>query len=328
MSDSIQNTESGEIFPPKKNNVKIAIGSLFVFAFAVGAIFSAEYFKAPPTPQAAALSAAALESLQAKTAFTNISLHAQGALVADIDTGAVLYEKNPDTQLPLASLTKVPLVLVVSEVLQPESIITIGHDTSYNSKASQLLTGERWKTSDLISYTLVASSNDGAQILADAAEEAMQAKYREAEAPAVQWRMNDLAKSLNMHSTYFLNPTGLDISETQSGAYGSARDMAKLFSYAAKTEPLLFEKTATSSIRITSLDGQTAYAENTDAALDQIPGMIMGKTGLTDLAGGNLAVVFAANGKRYVAVALGSTETGRFTDIQQLTLATRSIQSQ
>jgi D-alanyl-D-alanine endopeptidase (penicillin-binding protein 7) len=304
---------------------KVVLAGLLLFAFAAGLLFSVEYFKKPTVHEAKALSAAAEESLAAQNAYTNVHLLAQGAIVADIDTGAILYEHHADIQLPLASLTKVPLVLAVSEVLPADSIITISHDTSYNSKASQLLAGEHFVTEDLISYTLVASSNDGAQTLADAAEEAMQARYPHAQGDAVIWRMNDLAKSLHMTSTYFLNPTGLDISGTQSGAYGSARDIAQLFAYAAKSEPTLFEKTATSSIRITSTDGRVARAENTDAALDAISGMIMGKTGLTDLAGGNLAVVFAANGKRYVAVALGSTEEGRFTDIQQLTAATRAI---
>jgi D-alanyl-D-alanine carboxypeptidase (penicillin-binding protein 5/6) len=307
--------------------VRASIVGLMIFGFATGAVFAMEYFKSPVLPQKSQ-SAAAAEIMAAKDAFSGVSVLAQGVIVADIDTGAVLYQKNADVQLPLASLTKVPLVLVVSEVLDPQSIITIGHDTSYNSKASQLLTGERWKAGDLIAYTLVASSNDGAQILADAADEALQAKYPQAQGPASLWRMNDLAKSLGLRTTYFLNPTGLDISTTQSGAYGSARDVAKLFAYASKTAPQLFEKTATSSVSITSLDGQIANAENTDEALDAIPGMIMGKTGLTDLAGGNLAVVFAANGKRYVAVALGSTETGRFTDIQILTAATRAIDAQ
>jgi D-alanyl-D-alanine carboxypeptidase len=307
-----------------KKYLRISFIALLVSGIAVGAVFSAEYFRTPPVKEETQ-SASAAEVLQAKDAFVNVSLHAQGALIADIDTGVVLYAHNADTQLPLASLTKVPLVLAVSEVLDPNSIITIGHDTSYNSKASQLLAGERFKTSDLISYTLVASSNDGAQTLADAADESLNAKYPQANGAGTVWRMNDLARSLGLTETYFLNPTGLDLSTTQSGAYGSARDVAKLFAYASKSAPQLFEKTATSSIVITSLDGEIAHAENTDEALDAIPGMIMGKTGLTDLAGGNLAVVFTANGKRYVAVALGSTEQGRFTDIQQLTAATRSI---
>lgn len=307
--------------------LRASVIALLLFGFAAGVIFSTAYFSTPPAKEVAQ-SASAAEILAAQDVFANVSILAQGAIVADIDTGAVLYRHNADVQLPLASLTKVPLVLAVSEVLDPDSIITIGHDTSFNSKASQLLAGERWKTADLISYTLVASSNDGAQTLADAADEALRAKYPAADGSGTLWRMNNLAQTLGLRSTYFLNSTGLDVSETQSGAYGSARDVAILFAYASKNAPELFAKTATSSIRITALDGSVAHAENTDVALDTIPGMIMGKTGLTDLAGGNLAVVFAANGKRYVAVALGSTEQGRFSDIQTLAAATRSIKAQ
>ena len=53
--------------------------------------------------------------------------------------------------------------------------------------------------------------------------------------------------------------------------------------------------------------------------------MIMGKTGLTDLAGGNLVVLFEAGGRRYAAVVLGSTEEGRFSDMRQLVATTHTI---
>jgi D-alanyl-D-alanine carboxypeptidase len=299
------------------------IGAIF-FILAAGFTFSLEYFRDPDVvPQSQ--TASVIELFNTQEAFKDVALLAQGAIVADIDTGVVLFQRNADAQFPLASLSKVPVVLAVSEVLDPASVITIRQDTLYNSKASQLKEGERWRTRDLISYTLVASSNDGAQTLADAAEESMKARYPQSEGPAVIWRMNDLAKQIGLKTTYFINATGLDASEFQSGAYGSARDVAKLFAYATKSAPELFAKTATSSITITSMDGRVAHAENTDQALDDIPGMILGKTGLTDLAGGNLAVVFMSGGKRYVAVALGSTKEGRFSDIQQLTRVVRSF---
>ncbi len=317
-------THSAEVLTRRRSYLKIAGYGLALFFAAAAGTFALAYFKAPPT-QAPALSAAVAEALSAQGAYEGITLVAQSALVLDIDTGAIVYEHNADVQLPLASLTKVPLVLVASEVLPPQAIITIQHDSSYNSKASQLLAGQRWQMKDLVSYTLVASSNDGAQTLADASSEALRAKYSQAEGDATLWRMNDLVSSLRLNSIYFLNPTGLDVSETQSGAYGSARDVAKLFAYAAINRPELFLDTATSSIRIKSLDGDIARATNTDEALDVIPGLIMGKTGLTDLAGGNLAVVFTVNDKRYAAVVLGSTETGRFSDIQTLTKATQNI---
>ena len=116
-----------------------------------------------------------------------------------------------------------------------------------------------------------------------------------------------------------------DESETQSGAYGSARDVAKLFTYALNSAQELYAETATSSVTIMSLSGRRVHATNTDLVLDSLPGIIIGKTGYTDLAGGNLALIFEANGRRYAAVVLGSTEEGRFSDIQQLTATTRSI---
>jgi D-alanyl-D-alanine carboxypeptidase (penicillin-binding protein 5/6) len=300
---------------------------LFVTLFATSVAFSMEYFAAPP-PEPTALSASVVEALEAQSAYNTVSLIAQAAVVIDIDTGVILYERNPDVQLPLASLTKVPLVLAVSEVLAPETIISLPYATTFNSKASQLLAGERWRAKDLIAYTLVSSSNDGAQLLSDAASEALMVKYPSTTGEAAVFRMNEMAADLRLHSMYFLNATGLDESTTQSGAYGSARDVAALFSYAHKERPELFADTATSSIEITSLDGRVARAINTDEALETFPGVIMGKTGLTDLAGGNLALLFTVNGRRYAAVVLGSTEAGRFSDMQQLTSATRSIYAQ
>jgi len=64
--------------------------------------------------------------------------------------------------------------------------------------------------------------------------------------------------------------------------------------------------------------GRTAHG----APLGAIPGIIMGKTGYTDLAGGNLAVVFDAGvGHPVVAVVMGSTQDGRFSDMKQLVSA-------
>lgn len=309
--------------------MRLAGAAVLVCCFATGVVFSLALVKPEPeVVQPAALSAAVAEALAAQSAFSTVALIGQGAIVKDIDTGAVLYAHNADAQLPLASLTKVPLVLAVSEVLDPESVVTIPNDTAYNSKATPLYVGDRLRTKDLISYTLVSSSNDGAQILADVADEALRAKYQTAAPEAAVWRMNDLSRQLGLRSTYYLNPTGLDESETQSGAYGSARDMATLFSYALSHDPSLFADTATTSIEITSLDGHVVRASNTDRVLESMPGILMGKTGFTDLAGGNLVVIFFSHGKHYVAAVLGSTAEGRFSDIRQLMAATESAASQ
>lgn len=252
--------------------------------------------------------------------FQNISIAAKAAVVIDLSTGETLYEKNADAQLPLASLTKVPLAVVVAESMSKDANVTIPFDTNWNSKASQLHEGEVLKLQDLMDYTLIASSNDGAEMLAAVAERSVSQRYPQAPmGGATLWRMNNLVSELGLSHTYFLNVSGLDESTTQSGAYGSARDVAKIFAYAASVYPDTFAGTTHNGALVYATDGTTASVTNTNELLGQLPGLIMGKTGYTDLAGGNLAVVFDVGLAHPVAaVVMGSTEQARFSDMKIL----------
>lgn len=258
--------------------------------------------------------------------FDGLTIEAKAAIVIDIRSGEVLYEKNADVQLPIASLTKVPLVLAVAEVLSPNTLITIPYYASGTGENGHLTKGEIWRVRDVIDFTLIASSNNGAEILADAANEALHERYPESpEHSAALWRMNTIAQELGLNHTYFLNVSGLDISQTQSGAFGSARDMATLYAYAVASEPSLFAATARDHVLLTAISGSAQSALNTNDAQGAIVGLIMGKTGITDLAGGNLAVVFDVGlAHPVVAVVLGSSEQGRFTDTQKLVEAGRT----
>ncbi len=284
--------------------------------FTAGASFSWTYLTdvEQPLPEAQVAAAEIPQQKHLTTeVFSDISLKAKSAIMVDETTDTVLYELNPDVQLPLASLTKVPLVLVVKEALAADTIITMPRGMA------QFSAGTRWKLADIIDFTLAISSNQGANVLAATANDAIHAAFPDApKDTATLWRMNELARELGLDHTYFLNANGLDDSPTQSGTYGSARDMATLFAYAAATTPGTFAATTRQSFLIESVDGARATAINTDEALPSIPGMVMGKTGYTDLAGGNLAVVFNESGHRIVAVVLGSTQTGRFDDMKKL----------
>ncbi len=256
----------------------------------------------------------------ASSAFDSVSLIAKSAIVVDLNSGRVLYEKSADTQLPLASLTKVPLALAVAEVLAPERRVEIPYNTGFTEGGQRLLKGERWRVRDIMHYALVASSNESAQILAEYADNDLHALYASSTpGSAALWRMNDLAQSLGLQSTYFLNVSGLDIDESTSGSYGTARDVAKLFAYAATVRPELFDGTTRDGLLLIDASGGTTTAFNTNEALGQIPGLIMGKTGFTDLAGGNLAIVFDTGlSQPVVAVVLGSTIDARFADMRLL----------
>jgi len=280
------------------------------------ALFSWSFFSNASKPAQAEQTAAAAAPLPipiAPDAFASVSLSAKSAIVVDLTRRKTLYALNPDIQWPLASLTKVALVLSVAQALPPDTIITMPPGVPH------FKAGTRWKLSDIADYTLAISSNEGADVLADAANGAIAAAYPEAPASgATLWRMNRLAGELSLARTYFLNDNGLDEGPAQAGAYGSARDMAALFAYAASTSPSIFDATKKQAFSIQSLDGARATAINTDAALPAIPGIIMGKTGYTTLAGGNLAVVYESQGHRIAAVVLGSTQEGRFDDMKTL----------
>lgn len=297
------------------------LGALFLMIlFAGSAGWTAHYLSDEAGRRGAEIAAG---SAAATDPFASIGLQAKGAYVLDLTTGRALYALNPEVPLPLASLTKVALALVVSETLPPKTIISIPRDTSPKGSAERLAAGEKWRLQDVLTFTLVASSNAGAEILEDAAASAVRARYPEAPAErAVLWRMNELARELGLTETRFLNVSGLDVSASQSGAYGSARDMAALFAYAASTSPRVFGGTVQGGLLLTSVGGSTTSAFNTDKALGSIHGLIMGKTGLTDLAGGNLGVVFDVGPAHpVVAIILGSSEEGRFEDMKKLVRA-------
>lgn len=258
-------------------------------------------------------------------AFDGLSLSAKSAIVVDITDHRALYQLNPDAQWPLASLTKVALTLAVVDAMSPHSDVTIPFDTGYNSHIQGALhAGESWKLQDVIDFTLAASSNDGADILAKVADPVIRARYPFAPAAGTTiWRMNDLVASLGLDHTYFLNDNGLDVSTTQSGAYGSARDVAALFAYAASSSPEVFAATREKELTLHGQDGSVITVANTDDALPDIPDLVLGKTGYTDLAGGNLAVVFRVGDRLLSVVVLGSTYDGRFEDMKALVAATR-----
>lgn len=273
----------------------------------------------PPFGHKAPEAQVAAAEVTTSSLFEAVVITGKGAYVVDASNDRVLYAKNPDAQLPLASITKVVLTLVVADVLPMESTVRISSD-AVTKGGGGLTFGEEWRVRDLIDYMLIASSNTAAEALAEAAEEGIRAKYPEAPAErAVIWRMNRLASQLGMSSTYFLNPSGLDESVTQAGALGSAKDIAALFSYALRTNRELFAGTSREFATLGPLNAPKRDVHNTNEALASIPHIYMGKTGLTDLAGGNLAIAYdAGENHPVIVIVLGSTQEGRFADVTSL----------
>ncbi len=246
----------------------------------------------------------------------NVDIDAKAAYVFDLQSGMVLYAKNETAQLPLASLTKLMSSLVVSSMLSPQALTSISHQNVSLEGGYGLKEGEAYRVRDLLSYSLTASSNSAMQALANAA------LSQQHDAQMFIDLMNARAKKLGLAQTYFMNETGLDPSATVSGGYGSARDIALLLSDILLHNGALLESTTKETVTIEGNAAGTPVshtAKNTDEVLGAIPGLIGGKTGYTDLAGGNLAVAFDVGLHHpVVAVVLGSSQDGRFTDMLKI----------
>lgn len=258
--------------------------------------------------------------------FTTLSLESKAVFVWDVTNQKPLFAYNEESQLPLASLTKLMTALVTARHLTKDDVIIIEAESLKEEGDDGLLAHEEWTLRDLIDYTLVASSNDGADALASAvggAEAVRGSNNGETSEEIFVEEMNALAGELGLTQTYFVNETGLDTTIQSSGSYGSARDMAKLLEYILRHNPTLTEATVYPSLTIESESKFIHTATNTNDTIGNIPGLIASKTGFTDLAGGNLVVAFDAGIAHPIIVSvLGSSMDGRFHDIEQLVHAT------
>ena len=255
--------------------------------------------------------------------FNNLALGAKAVYVYDVVENKVLYKKNEFIQLPLASLTKLMMAVTAVELVPKDSGITIKKEFLREEGDTGLLAGESWKLKDLLDFSLLVSSNDGARSIASVvgAFNLQTEDYTLGREDFVK-RMNDKAHLLDLKQTYFVNESGLDIAgSTTSGGYGSAIDVEKLTQYILTNHPEILEATKYQNVRVNS-GSKTHIAKNTNTDVMSIPGLMASKTGYTEMAGGNLVVAFDASiGRPIIVVVLGSTLEGRFTDVSSLVKA-------
>lgn len=249
--------------------------------------------------------------------FKGIDIEAKSAIVWDARDDKILFAKNETSQLPLASLAKIMTARVALKGGVDIAVIT--KEAIAGEGDSGLLVGEKWQVSNLAKLTLVSSSNDGASSMAAAWVGAEQAQGKNI---SFVDAMNEEAKFLGLAQTYFLNETGLDISPSLSGAYGSAKDVAKLFYNTVAMHPDVFETTGLNNLKTASMGNKVHKFKNTNTDVEKITGIIASKTGFTDLAQGNLTVLIDTGINHPVAVVvLGSSEKGRFSDTEKLVAA-------
>ncbi|MEK7201414.1 MAG: hypothetical protein AAB737_02140 [Patescibacteria group bacterium] len=249
--------------------------------------------------------------------YQGISLEGKAAIVYDLTTKEVLFSKNDKAQLPLASLTKLLTAYAGATSLDKDASVVITPSALAAEGESGLSEGEVFTFTDAARLALVASSNDAAEAIAEAAAQKNAVSGRSLLASA--------AAAIGLPQTYAVNGTGLDVSTTLSGGYGSAYDVAQLAGALLSVAPELALATTLPEVSVRSNTGAVHTLPNTNQDVVHVPNMLLSKTGFTDLAGGNLAIVFDSGiGHPVAIVVLGSSHEGRFNDVNELLTRTRN----
>ncbi len=250
-------------------------------------------------------------------AYQDIRLQGSAAIVYDLKTGQTLYERNAEAQLPLASLTKLLTLYAAADSLSDTTQVPLTATALSAEGESGFIEGESFMFKDLARLALVASSNDAAAAIAEAAQKKV--------GVAGSALLASAAQAAHLSQTYALNGTGLDEDTKISGGYGSAKDVALLAGALLERAPDLARASTLSSVTVTSNNGIVYTMKNTNQGVVRVPGVLLSKTGFTDLAGGNLVVVYDTGmGHPIAVVILGSTIDGRFVDVARLIDATHA----
>ena len=248
-----------------------------------------------------------------------VEVRAKAAYVWDVQNQRVLYSKDSDDALPLASITKLMTSLLARELMDKNHDAIVSTRALEQEGSSGLVPGEHLKLEELNKLALVSSSNDAAFALGATVGALLGDKD-----PTSQFvkGMNIKATELKLTSMKFKNTTGLDLSISEPGSIGSAKDVSLLMENILNNYPDVLTPTTKANARAYGNDGTYHDLENTNEIVYAIPNLLGSKTGYTDLAGGNLTIAFDIGLNHPIIITvLGSTREERFSDVLRLVKA-------
>lgn len=226
-----------------------------------------------------------------------MDISAKSAILVDFNTGKVLYSKNENEPLAMASMTKVMSMLLIMEKiddgsLKYDDIVEISTESSSMGGSQIFLNpGDKYKVVDLLKGVAMASANDAVVALA---EKTYGSKEHFIEA------MNKKAESLGLKNTHFVNVHGLD----EEGHYSSAYDMSVMARELLKHEKIL-DFTRVYEEYLTKPDGSQIWLVNTNKLVRFYDGVDGLKTGFTQKAGYCLTATGKKNNLRLISVVMG-----------------------
>ncbi len=257
-------------------------------------------------------------------------LFSQGAVLMDAASGRVLFGKNPDLQLAMASTTKIMTCIVALELGDLEETVTASGYAAGQPKVKLYLNkGDQVLLKDLLYSLMLESHNDSAVAIAEHIGVKLLGLENDGESVCNRTDkeskeavgafiscMNEKAGELQCYNTWFITPNGLDGTETFYSEEGveeerfhstTAAELARIMSYCILQSPKsqeFLDITGTYSYSFTNLERTRSFScQNHNAFLNMMDGAISGKTGYTGRAG-YCYVGALKQDERYFVVAL------------------------
>ena len=243
---------------------------------------------------------------------SNINISSKSAILMDVGSGQVLYEKNSHEKLPPASVTKVMTMLLICEALDSGKI-KINDQVQVSETASSmggsqifLEPGESQTVDTLLKGIAVASANDACVAMAE---------YIAGSVESFVEMMNAKAKELNMKDTHFANTNGLPVDNHYTSAYDIATMSRELLKHDAISKYLT---TWMDSVVVGKKQTSIGLA-NTNKLIKHYQGATGVKTGFTQQAKYCLSASAKRGDTHLVAATLGAeTSPERFKDASAL----------
>lgn len=228
-------------------------------------------------------------------------LHALGACMMDGDSGRVLYGKNENEELAMASTTKIMTCILIMENCDPDEVVTASQNAADQPKVHLgVRKGQRFLLEDLLFALMLESYNDAAVMLAE---------HLDGSVEAFADRMNRKAKSLYCLHTHFVTPNGLDGTDKGGEHHTTAADLARIMRYCvmeSEKSDYFMKVTQTANHSFSDLEQQTVYScSNHNQLLSMTEGVLSGKTGFTGKAGYCYVCAVRNNERTYIIALLG-----------------------
>lgn len=224
------------------------------------------------------------------------SISAKAAALIDVESGRLLYSKQGDTPMLIASITKIMTAIVAIEHGRLSDLVKVS-DNAYGKEGSSLYLqqGEEMSLEHLLYGMMLRSGNDAATAIAEHVGGSVEGFVH---------LMNEKATQIGMTNSHFVNPHGLDA----EGHQASANDMAKLTAYALHN-PIFREIVSTSVKTAPNPNEKWDYRwRNKNKMLHLYEGADGVKTGYTKAAGRTLVSSATRNGQQLVVVTLNDPD--------------------